>query len=78
MNSSASDLALRAAPLVFVLLWSTGFVVTKLGLPYAEPLTFLMWRMIFVVAILLAIVAIVRPPWPDRTQAWPQRRRPAS
>jgi len=69
VNSSPSDLELRAAPLVFVFLWSTGFVVTKLGLPYAEPMTFLMWRMAFVVAILLAIIAIVRPPWPTRAQA---------
>ncbi len=69
VQSSPSDLALRAAPLVFVFLWSTGFVVTKLGLPYAEPLTFLMWRMMFVVALLLAIIAVVRPPWPSRTQA---------
>ena len=69
MNLSPSDLALRAAPLVFVFLWSTGFVVTKLGLPYAEPLTFLMWRMVFVVAILAAIVAVTRPVWPNRAQA---------
>ena len=69
VNSSPSDLALRAAPLVFVFLWSTGFVVTKLGMPYAEPLTFLMWRMVFVVAILAAIVAVARPRWPNRAQA---------
>ncbi|MET0445448.1 MAG: DMT family transporter [Pseudorhodoplanes sp.] len=69
MHSSPSDIALRVAPLVFVFLWSTGFVVTKLGLPYAEPMTFLMWRMIFVVAILVAIIAVLRPPWPTGAQA---------
>ncbi|HPR08748.1 MAG TPA: EamA/RhaT family transporter, partial [Denitromonas sp.] len=26
-------------PVFFVLLWSTGFIDAKLGLPYAEPLT---------------------------------------
>lgn len=69
MKPPFTDLTLRAAPLVFVFLWSTGFVVTKLGLPYAEPMTFLMWRMIFVVAILIAIIAVVRPPWPTPVQA---------
>ncbi|HSO07529.1 MAG TPA: EamA/RhaT family transporter, partial [Pelomicrobium sp.] len=33
-----------AAPALFVLLWSTGFIGAKLGLPYAEPLTFLILR----------------------------------
>lgn len=67
--SSPPNIALRAAPLVFVFLWSTGFIGTKFGLPYAEPMTFLMWRMVFVVAILLLVVAIVRPPWPGRREA---------
>ena len=31
-------------PLLFVFLWSTGFVGAKFGLPYAEPLTFLLCR----------------------------------
>ncbi len=69
VNSSSSSLALRAAPLVFVFLWSTGFVVAKLGMPDTEPLTFLMWRMLFVVMILAAIIAVARPPWPTRAQA---------
>ncbi len=69
VNSSSSDPALRAAPLVFVFLWSTGFVVSKLGMPYSEPLTFLMWRMLFAVVILVAIIAVVRPSWPTTAQA---------
>ena len=31
-------------PAIFVVLWSTGFVGAKYGLPYAEPFTFLLWR----------------------------------
>lgn len=54
----------RAAPALFVLLWSTGFIGGKLGLPYAEPLTFLLWRM-GLVAIVLALVSLwTRAPWP--------------
>ena len=58
-------MAAQAAPAVFVVLWSTGFVATKYALAGAEPLTYLMWRMIVVVALMAIIVAIWRPRWPD-------------
>lgn len=51
----------RFAPATFVFLWSTGFIGAKYGLPYAEPLTFLTLRMMFVVAAFLIIVTLVRP-----------------
>ena len=44
---------LRAMPGLFVLMWSTGFVSAKYGLPYAEPLTFLLLRFALVVALML-------------------------
>lgn len=44
-------------PVVFVLLWSTGFVGAKYGLPYAEPFTFLSVRLVLAAA-LLAVVAL--------------------
>lgn len=53
-----------AAPIVFVILWSTGFIGGKLGLPYAEPFTFLLWRFGFVTLLLLAITLLMRAPWP--------------
>jgi len=57
-------LGLAMMPAVFVLLWSTGFIGAKYGLPYAEPLTFLGWRF-GIVAVLLAILSVVmRAPWP--------------
>jgi hypothetical protein len=40
MNRSPENLAARAAPAIFVLLWSTGFVATKYVLHNAEPLTY--------------------------------------
>ncbi|MEK7737971.1 MAG: EamA family transporter, partial [Pseudomonadota bacterium] len=59
----------RVAPGVFVLLWSTGFIGAKLGLPDAEPLTFLLLRFAIVCALLLALVLALRRPWPvDRRQ----------
>ena len=45
MSSSVSPSAwIRAMPAVFVLIWSTGFIVAKFGLPYAPPLSFLAIR----------------------------------
>ena len=48
----------RLAPYLFVLLWSTGFVGAKYGLPYADPFIFLSVR-IFIAALILFIVALV-------------------
>ena len=53
-------------PAVFVFLWSTGFIGAKLGLPYAEPMTFLALRFALVVAILAPLALLMRAPWPDR------------
>ncbi|OON60932.1 EamA family transporter [Massilia sp. KIM] len=55
---------LSPVPLFFVFLWSTGFIVAKLGLPYAPPLTFLIVRCLGVLAVLLPIVLLWRAPWP--------------
>ncbi|HEX8403814.1 MAG TPA: DMT family transporter [Duganella sp.] len=48
----------------FVLLWSSGFIVAKFGLPYAPPLTFLLMRFLGVLVILLPLVLFLRAPWP--------------
>src|ERR1700716_1986701 len=66
MNHNLENLAARAAPAIFVVLWSTGFIATKYVLHNAEPLTYLTIRMALVVALMAIIVAIARPPWPDR------------
>lgn len=54
----------QLAPALFVLLWSTGFIGGKLGLPYAEPLTFLLIRMGLVALALGAVALLLRAPWP--------------
>jgi drug/metabolite transporter (DMT)-like permease len=56
--------AAAGAPALFVLLWASGFIGAKLGLPYAEPMTFLTVRMALVVALLGLIALATRPPWP--------------
>lgn len=65
-HKSLTDIAVYAAPGVFLVLWSSGFIGSKLGTPYAEPMTFLTIRMTAVVVLLGAIVLVTRPPWPDR------------
>lgn len=51
-------------PGLFVVLWSTGFIGMKIGAPFAEPFTFMGFRMLLVLSILLVIIAVTRPPWP--------------
>jgi drug/metabolite transporter (DMT)-like permease len=53
-------------PGLFVVLWSTGFIGAKLGLPYAEPFTFLSLRFVGVLAILVPLCWVFRAPWPNR------------
>src|SRR3954451_10718215 len=66
MNLNQEALTARAAPILFVLLWSTGFIGTKYVINNADPLTYLAIRMAFVVGLMGIIVAIARPKWPDR------------
>ncbi len=63
-------IAARAAPAVFVLLWSTGFIGTKYVLAGAEPLTYLAVRMVLAVLLMGVIAAIYRPKWPNRTDVF--------
>jgi drug/metabolite transporter (DMT)-like permease len=57
-------LALAAMPGLFVLLWSTGFIGAKLGLPYVEPMTFLVLRFAIVTVLLCGFAAVTGAPWP--------------
>ena len=52
-------------PALFVLVWSTGFIVAKFGLPYAPTLTFLLLRFAGVLMLLLPSLLLVRAPWPN-------------
>ena len=53
-----------ALPFLFVFLWSTGFIGAKFGLPYAEPLTFLLTRYLLVLGLMIPLVLLTRAPWP--------------
>ena len=60
----------RFLPFVFVVLWSTGFIGARLGLPHIQPLTFLSIRYVAVLACMLAIALISRAPWPQTARHW--------
>lgn len=61
---------LRLMPVVFVFIWSTGFVTAKYGLPYAPPLTFLSIRYALSVLCILVLIALARVSWPRGQKQW--------
>ncbi|MFO1121406.1 MAG: DMT family transporter [Hyphomicrobiales bacterium] len=67
---SSKPLWLVLAPVIFLLLWSGGFSVAKLGLRHVEPMSFLTLRYASVLVILLPLYAILRPPLPRRGVDW--------
>ena len=60
----------RFYPLLFVLLWSTGFIGAKFGLPYAEPITFLCVRYGLVIGLMGLVALATRAPWPADRRQW--------
>lgn len=69
MSVAGESIWLRVMPAVFVLIWSTGFVVARLGMPHAPPMGFLSWR------YALSILAIGAWIGLSRGVAWPRARR---
>ena len=72
MSNNPNDVAARPGPgwlspipIFFVLLWSTGFIVAKFGLPFAPPLTFLILRCSCVLLVLVPCLLIWKAPWPQ-------------
>ena len=55
---------MSAAPALFVVLWSTGFISAKYGLPYAPPLKFLLVRFTLVALLMSAVALATRARWP--------------
>ncbi len=54
----------KAAPALFVLLWSTGFIGSKLGAPYIDPMVFLTVRFLAVIPVIGLICLVVPVTWP--------------
>ena len=60
----------RFFPLLFVALWSTGFIGARLGMPHTEPLTFLFVRYVAVIALMWVIAISTKAPWPAHRRDW--------
>ena len=71
MTATVSGAALlRAMPAVFVVIWSTGFVVARYGMPHAPPLSFLAWRYALSIAAFLLWIGFARAAWPHGRAQW--------
>lgn len=57
-------------PVVFVLIWSTGFIVARYGMPHAPPLSFLVIRYVLSLMCFLAWIAVARVAWPQSRSQW--------
>lgn len=56
---------LRAMPVVFVLIWSTGFIVARYGMPHAPPMGFLSWRYTLSALAFVVWVKLAGATWPQ-------------
>nr|WP_321455632.1 DMT family transporter [uncultured Cohaesibacter sp.] len=69
MTTRSADFMSTLAPLLFVVLWSTGFIGSRMGAPYSEPMTFLTLRFGSVLILLLGISLVQRARWPSPKQS---------
>ncbi|QEW08191.1 DMT family transporter [Nitrincola iocasae] len=60
---------IRFVPLIFVLLWSTGFIGARYALPWIEPFNLLFIRMVITLAVFLLLILVLRARWPGPRQA---------
>ncbi len=63
-SDSRQDALVRAMPIVFVLIWSTGFIVARYGMPYSPPMKFLALRYVLSVLCFIAWALLARAAWP--------------
>ena len=61
---------LKAMPAVFVLIWSTGFIVARFGMPHAPPMGFLAWRFFLSVLAFGLWIGLARAAWPVGRRQW--------
>jgi len=69
-SAGRGALWLRAMPVVFVLIWSTGFVVARFAMPNAPPLKFLAVRYALTALCFLVWVLASRVAWPTTRAQW--------
>jgi len=65
-----SEALIRAMPVVFVLIWSTGFIVARYGMPHAPPFKFLLMRYALSILCFLLWIWLARVKWPQTRAQW--------
>ncbi|HEX5389212.1 MAG TPA: DMT family transporter [Burkholderiaceae bacterium] len=70
MSEARDNAWLRAMPVVFVLIWSTGFIVARYGMPHAPPFKFLAWRYALSILCFLPWIVLARVRWPQNRTQW--------
>ncbi|SEP17196.1 DMT family transporter [Aquisalimonas asiatica] len=70
MNRGLLEQALKGAPVVFLLMWASGFVFAAMALPHTDPMTLLALRYALVVAVLLPLYFLLRPALPKTPLEW--------
>ena len=68
--STPGNPALRLAPGLFVVIWSSGFIVARLVAPHAEPFTFLSLRFLLTVGVLGTVALLAGARWPQGWRGW--------
>ena len=61
---------IKAMPALFVLIWSTGFIVARYGMPHAPPMKFLLVRFALSIACFLIWIVLARVKWPTSRMQW--------
>ncbi|MBV6657727.1 MAG: DMT family transporter [Devosiaceae bacterium] len=61
---------LRLAPVLFVLIWSTGWIAARAAAPLADPLMFLALRFLLAGVLLLGLMAALGVPLPKGRTVW--------
>ena len=57
-------------PVVFVLIWSTGFIVARFGMPQSPPMKFLAVRYALSILCFLPWIIFAKVPWPTGRAQW--------
>lgn len=69
-QGDATATLIRLMPAVFVVIWATGFIVARYGMPHAPPFTFLLYRYLFSIACFLGWIVIAGVRWPTTGRQW--------
>lgn len=71
MNDHSETSAwIKAIPVVFVLIWSTGFIVARFGMPHAPPFSFLLVRYLLSILCFVPWILLARVKWPQSRAQW--------